>query len=69
MFRSQSSGQNLNVVVIDALDTKVTPKMNMDLCRAFTPEEMEITLFQMHLSKSRGPNGMPSYFPKNIGLL
>lgn len=69
MFRSQSGGRNLDAAVINALDTKVTPEMNVDLCHAFTPEEVKIALFQMHPYKSPGPDRMPPYFSKNIGLL
>ncbi|KAM1255861.1 hypothetical protein ACFX2G_030650 [Malus domestica] len=58
-----------DATVIDALNTKLTHEMNMDLCRAFTQEQVKIVLFQMHPFQSPTSDEMPSYFSKNIGLL
>lgn len=44
------------------LDARVTPKMNSELLRLFTPAEVEATLFQMHPLKSRGPDGFSTCF-------
>ena len=49
-------------LVIDAVETKVTAKMNDSLLQAFQPEEIQVALQQMHLIKSLGPNGMPPIF-------
>ena len=48
--------------VIAPIPTLVTPKMNSELSRAFTREEVVSALKQLHPSKSPGPNGMSALF-------
>lgn len=62
MFQSQVHSPNQDKEVIDALECKVTPQMNMVLDRDFTVEEIKDALFQMHPTKSQGPDGMPPLF-------
>ncbi|KAF3949794.1 hypothetical protein CMV_024378 [Castanea mollissima] len=43
--------------VIESVDHVVTEEMAQSLVRLYTEEEVKTTLFQMHPSKSLGPNG------------
>lgn len=36
--------------------------MNAELNRAFTDEEIKVVLFQIHLQKTFGPDGLPPLF-------
>lgn len=49
-------------VVVQAIEPKVTPKMNASLTREFHPNKVWIALQQMHPLKSLGPDGMPPIF-------
>ena len=44
------------------MDRSVTPGMNATLLQRYTLEEVKTALFQMHPSKSPGPNGMTLFF-------
>ncbi|XP_062021216.1 uncharacterized protein LOC133737727 [Rosa rugosa] len=48
--------------VIAATPVKVTDWMNAELTKPYTDEEIRTTLFQMHPSKSPGPDGMTPFF-------
>ena len=48
--------------VVSEVDGVVTPRMNHALLQPFTHEEIRTTLFQMHPSKSPGPDGMSTLF-------
>ena len=48
--------------VLNAVDHVVTPAMNITLLQRYSSEEVKQALFQMHPSKSPGPDGMPSIF-------
>ena len=48
--------------VLDSVDRVVTPNMNSTLLQPYTPNEVKQALFQMHPSKSPGPNGMSPFF-------
>lgn len=54
----QTNDQGLGNEVIDVIDCKVTPAMNSVLNCSFNPEKVRELLFQMHPSKSLGPDGM-----------
>lgn len=43
---------------LEAMDKKVTPKMNNELLKEFKAEEVWRALKKMHPTKSPGPNGM-----------
>ncbi|GMY13108.1 reverse mRNAase [Fagus crenata] len=43
--------------VVQEVDSVVTPRMNTELLRAFSHDEVRRALFQMHPSKAPGPNG------------
>lgn len=60
MFQSRTSkgGQE----VIATIDRRVTTDMNAHLKKNFTNEEIKKAFFQMHLSNSASPNGMPPLF-------
>ena len=48
--------------VLNSVDRLVTPGMNATLLQRHTPEEVKRTLFQMHSSKSPGPDSMTQFF-------
>jgi hypothetical protein len=48
--------------VIDAIPAKMDDHMNVDLCKAFTNDEIKTALFQMGPTKAPGPDGFPAMF-------
>ena len=48
--------------VLNAVEHVVTNGMRQSLLLSYSLEEVRATLFQMHLSKLPGPNGMSPYF-------
>jgi hypothetical protein len=48
--------------VLNAIPPKVTAKMNDDLCKPYTDEEIGAALFQMGPTKAPGPDGFPALF-------
>ena len=48
--------------VLSSVDRVVTPEMNQSLLQPYTAEEVQRALFQMHPSKSLGPDGMSHFF-------
>ncbi|XP_024199817.1 uncharacterized protein LOC112203016 [Rosa chinensis] len=48
--------------IIGATSTKVTSSMNAELVMPYSDEEIKRALFQMHPSKSPGPDGMTPFF-------
>lgn len=48
--------------VVETMSTKVTPTINQELSRKFTPQEVKTALFDMFPTKSPGPDGMPALF-------
>ena len=48
--------------VLDPVERLVTPNMNQQLLQPYTLEEIKRALFQMHPSKSPGPDGMSPFF-------
>ena len=48
--------------VINTMESKVFVKMNQDLIKQFTKEEVEVALKQMHSTKSPGLDGMSIVF-------
>ena len=48
--------------VLDSVDRVVTDGMNESLVQPYTEEEVRTALFQMHPSKTPGPNGMSPFF-------
>ena len=58
-------GENLNMV-LDHITPRVTDAMNADLLRIVSNEEVKEALFQMHPTKSPGPDGMsPGFYQKH----
>ena len=55
--------------VTDAMESKVSVKMNQDLIKQFTKEEVEVALKQMHPAKALGPDGMSAVFYQISGIL
>ena len=49
-------------IVLDKVDRVVTPDMNHTLQQPYCLEEIQQALFQMHPSKSLGPDGMSHFF-------
>ncbi|XP_024164202.1 uncharacterized protein LOC112171222 [Rosa chinensis] len=52
--------------VIQATPVKVTKEMNEDLMRPYTDEEIKGALFQMHPSKSSGPDGLSALIAQAV---
>ncbi|XP_024196657.1 uncharacterized protein LOC112199901 [Rosa chinensis] len=51
--------------ILDCLQTRVTEDMNSELLAPYLDDEIKRALFQMHPSKSPGPDGMsPCFFQK-----
>ena len=48
--------------VLDVVEKRFTTKMNNSLLQPYTVEEVRHALFQIHPSKSPGPNGMSHFF-------
>lgn len=48
--------------VISSVQTKVTEEMNEKLCSAYSGEEVDRALKQMHPSKASGPDGLNPFF-------
>ena len=48
--------------VLNSVDSLVTSGMNATLLQRYNPEEVKTALFEMHPSKSPGPNGMTPFF-------
>ena len=57
-----SSGPTDFEEILDAVQHKVTPRMNQVLVREFTKVEVKNAIKQMYPLKSLGPDGMPSLF-------
>lgn len=52
-------------VVLDCVQTHVTPEQNDQLTQEFTAEEVKGALFSMHSDKSLGPDGMnPAFYQR-----
>ena len=52
--------------VLSLVDRVVTLEMNQSLLQPYIVEEVQRALFQMHPSKSLGPNGMSPFFFQNF---
>lgn len=62
-----SSPTNFNEV-LNLMDHLVTLEMNNTLLQGYNPEEVKQVLFQIHPSKSPGPDGMSLFFFINFGI-
>ena len=54
---SNPSAQSVELA-LQYIEPKVTAEMNMELDKMFSPEEIQVTLFQMHPSKAPVPDGL-----------
>ena len=48
--------------VLRTVERRITPQMNDNLTQRYTTKEVRYALFQMHPSKSPGPDGMSPFF-------
>ncbi|XP_062020952.1 uncharacterized protein LOC133737412 [Rosa rugosa] len=62
VFSSEGCDARAVQTVLDATPTKLTRSMNESLVQPYTDDEIKAALFQMHPSKSPGPNGMSPFF-------
>ena len=51
--------------ILQGVDSKITPAMNLDLTRDYTVEEVEFALKQMKPLTAPGPDGMSPIFFKS----
>jgi hypothetical protein len=49
-------------MVLDAIPEKITEDMNFDLCKSYSDEEIQTTLFQIRPTKAQRPDGFPTLF-------
>lgn len=68
IFKSEGSDFEAMEEVLQAVLPCVSSDMNDSLIAPYTDEEIKKALFQMHPSKSPGPDGMSPFFIKNIGM-
>ncbi|XP_024155779.1 uncharacterized protein LOC112163738 [Rosa chinensis] len=65
IFHSDTVDSIALETILDSMKPKVTEEMNRDLVASYTDSEIRKALFQMHPSKSPGPDGMsPCFFQK-----
>lgn len=62
IFRTQRVLSNAVQKVIRAVSQRVTPEMNEVLLQPYSTKEITMVFFQMHTSKSPGPDGMSPLF-------
>ncbi|XP_024163967.1 uncharacterized protein LOC112170934 [Rosa chinensis] len=62
IFSAEQVDEEAIVVVTAATPCRVTLQMNDALLAPYTNEEIKMALFQMHPSKSPGPDGMSPFF-------
>ncbi|XP_062021454.1 uncharacterized protein LOC133738034 [Rosa rugosa] len=62
VFHSEAVNDEAISEVFRATPMKVTAAMNNDLTMPYSDEEIKTALFQMHPSKSPGPDGMSPFF-------
>ncbi|KAL5798205.1 hypothetical protein ACOSQ2_003025 [Xanthoceras sorbifolium] len=62
IFTSKNPNQSHLVSVVDLMEPRITPAMNLILDAAFTRDEIRIALFQMFPTKSSGIDGFPTLF-------
>ena len=55
--------------VVSNVEPKITPVMNNSLLKLFTSAEVHEAPFQMHPTKSLGPDSMNALFTRNFGIL
>ncbi|PRQ50695.1 putative RNA-directed DNA polymerase [Rosa chinensis] len=64
-FRSEQSDPIAMNLILDCIQPRVTESMNGELMAPYSDDEIKRALFQMHPSKSPGPDGMsPCFFQK-----
>ena len=61
-----TSQLEVNAELLDAIQTKVTNRMNARLLQEFQASKVEIDLKQMHPMKALRPDGMPPLFYQNF---
>ena len=62
IFRTEGTRPDAIQEVVEAVGPRVTPAMNDTLLLPIMDEEIRVALFQMHPSKSPGPDGMSPFF-------
>jgi hypothetical protein len=64
LFRS--NGGHTSQLLLNAVDSRISPAMNENLVKEFTREEVRVALDSIGDLKAPGPDGMPSVFYKNF---
>ncbi|XP_062016492.1 uncharacterized protein LOC133732898 [Rosa rugosa] len=68
IYKSAGVDEEAIQEVLAGLNCRVTSTMNAQLLSSYSDEEIKKALFQMHPSKSPGPDGMSPFSSKNIGI-
>ena len=64
-FKTTTAPSNFEPI-LQGIERKVTPQMNLELTREYTTSEVEATLKQMKSISALGPDGMPPIFFKHF---
>ena len=64
-FKTTTAPSNFEPI-LQGIERKVTPHMNLELTREYTTSEIEATLKQMKSISALGPDGMPPIFFKHF---
>ncbi|KAL6188703.1 hypothetical protein ACLB2K_040094 [Fragaria x ananassa] len=62
LFDTEGVNENALNIILNTVQSKVTPAMNHDLLASYQDSEIKSALFQMHPSKAPGPDGMSPFF-------
>ncbi|KAL6211963.1 hypothetical protein ACLB2K_017186 [Fragaria x ananassa] len=62
LFETEGVNGNTLNIILNTVQSKVTPAMNHDLLASYQDSEIKTALFQMHPSKVPGPGGMSPFF-------
>ncbi|KAM5578647.1 hypothetical protein ABKV19_008789 [Rosa sericea] len=62
LFLTEGSNPMARELILNTVQPKVSMVMNQELMSPYSDEEVRVAIFQMHPSKSPGPDGMSPFF-------